>query len=159
MLIISNIQKTIISMKKIFTISSVLIVAALLFAGCTKRGNYGNDEDYWLSKESGVVVYSDDYCPYYVIETRNGYTVVESVGTYAPYEDGVIYGDLSRKGLMDLYNRSKGTIIRGDVVDYWLTYDEAQYMIDNLCYTGYKSNSTDGTVKKKIIKKTTAVNN
>ena len=140
-------------MKKIFTISSLLIVAALLFAGCTKRGYGGNEEDYWLSRESGVVVYSDDYCPYYVVETRNGYTVIESIGTYAPYEDAVVYGDLSRKGLMDLYNRSRGTIIRGDVVDYWLTYDEAQYMIDNLCYTGYKS--ADGTATKKVIKKTT----
>jgi len=54
---------------------------------------------------------------------------------------------------MDLYNRSRGTIIRGDVVDYWLSYDEAQYMIDNLCNTGYKS--ADGTAKKKVIKKTT----
>jgi hypothetical protein len=147
-------------MKKIFTISSVLLVAALIFAGCTKRGGgYHNEEDYWLSKESGVVVYSDDYCPYYVIETRNGYTVVEAVGTYAPYEDAVIYGDLSRAGLMDLYNRSRGNIIRGDVVDYWLSYDEAQYMIDNLCYTGYKSNSTDSAAKKKVIKKTASAPN
>ncbi|MEO5563977.1 MAG: hypothetical protein ABIR18_11095 [Chitinophagaceae bacterium] len=140
-------------MKKIVTISSVLILTIALLAGCSRRGsNYNDGEDYWLSKESGIVVYSDDYCPYYVIETRSGYTVVESLNGYAPYEDHVIYGDLSRAGTMDLYDRSRGTIIRGDVVDYWLTYSEAQYMIDNLCYTGYKSSGTDSTAKK-VIKK------
>lgn len=140
-------------MKRIFTISSILILAVALFAGCSRRDSgYYSDEDYWLSKESGVVAYSDDYCPYYVIETRNGYTVVESLSGYAPYEESVIYGDLSRQGVSDLYNRSRGTIIRGDIVDYWLSYEEAQYMIDNLCYTGYKSNGSD-TATKKVIRK------
>jgi hypothetical protein len=138
-------------MKKIFTISSVLILAVALLAGCTRRGGgYSNDEDYWLSRESGVVVYSDVYCPYYVVETRNGYTVIESLTGYTPYEGNVIYGDLSRRGYMDLYDRSTGSIIRGDVVEYWLNYYEAQNMIDNFCSYGYKSNGSDSTSKKVI---------
>jgi len=122
-------------MKKFFTIPSFLILSAILLAGCSKRGSdYSYGEDYWLSKERGEVVYSDTYCPYYVVETYNGYTIVKSSGGFTPYEGSVIYGDLSRRGYMDIYNRSDGTIIRGEVTDYWLTYGEAQYLVDNLCY-------------------------
>jgi hypothetical protein len=120
-------------MKKIFTISSFLILSVVLLAGCTRRG-YSNDEDYWLSKERGVVVYSDNYCPYYVVETGNGYTIIESGGGSKPYENDVIYGDLSRPGYINIYNRSTGIVISGSVVNYWLTYSDAQYAIDNLCY-------------------------
>lgn len=135
-------------MKKIFTISSFLILSAVILAGCTKRGGgYSHsDEDYWLSRERGQVVYSDTYCPYYVIETYYGYTIVEALSGALPYEGDIIYGNLSRTGLADLYNRSAGRVIRGDIVDYWLTYNEAQYMIDNLCYYGAKNSGE----KKKI---------
>jgi hypothetical protein len=140
-------------MKKIFTVSIVSILAVVLLAACSKRGgNYYRDEDYWLSRESGVVVYSDAYCPYYVVETRLGYTVIESLNGYTPYEGNVVYGDLSRTGLADFYDRSSGNIIRGDVVDYWLNYYDAQYLVDNLCYNGYKGTGTDSSARKKIIK-------
>ena len=122
-------------MKKFFTISSVLILSVLLLAGCSKRSSdYGYDENYWLSRERGEVVYRDSYCPYYVVQTYNGYTIIKSSDSYIPYEGSIVYGDLSRRGYMDLYNRSDGTIIRGEVTDYWLTYSEAQYLVDNLCY-------------------------
>jgi len=121
-------------MKKLFTIASFLILTAVVLAGCSKRDYYHNDDDYWLSKESGEVIYSDSFCPYYIVETYNGYTVIRSTSGFTPYEGSIIYGDLSRLGYRDLYNHSDGTIIRGEVTDYWLTYGEAQYLIDNLCY-------------------------
>ncbi len=122
-------------MKKIFTISAILILSVAVLAGCSKRGyDNGSDEDYWLTKERGEVVYSDSYCPYYVVETYNGYTIVRSSSGFTPYEGSVVYGDFSRRGYRDMYNRSDGTIIRGEVTDYWLTYGDAQYLIDNLCY-------------------------
>lgn len=122
-------------MKKIFTISTILILSVAVLAGCSKRGyDYGSDEDYWLTKERGEVVYSDSYCPYYVVETYNGYTIVRSSSGFTPYEGSVVYGDFSRRGYRDFYNRSDGTIIRGEVTDYWLTYGDAQYLVDNLCY-------------------------
>lgn len=143
-------------MKKIFTVSSLLILSVVFLAACTRRGgNYGDDEDYWLSRERGIVVYSDDYCPYYVVETYYGYTVIEAMSGYSPYEGDIIYGDLSRIGYMELYNRSAGTITRGDVVDYWLTYGEAQFLIDDLCYYGKSSDKkikAAGTVKEQKTK-------
>ncbi len=134
-------------MKKIFTLSAITLLSAILLVGCSKRGyDYGYSEDYWLSRESGVVVYSDGYCPYYVIETYNGYTIVDAGnGAYSPYEGDIIYGDLSRRGYRDFYNRSTRSLISGRVTDYWLSYGEAQYLIDNLCYTYGK-----GVEKKKI---------
>jgi hypothetical protein len=120
-------------MKRIFTITSLLILTVVLLSACTKS-DYYYDEDYWLSRERGVVVYSDSYCPYYVVETRNGYTIINSQSGTTPYEGTTIYGDLSRIGSMDLYNYSDGTIIRGRVTDYWLSYNEAQNEIDYLCY-------------------------
>ncbi|MGK2864784.1 MAG: hypothetical protein ACSLE0_22830 [Chitinophagaceae bacterium] len=122
-------------MKKIFTISAILILGIFFLAGCSKSGtDYGYDENYWLSKERGEVVYSDSYCPFFVVQTYSGYTIVKASGGFTPYEGSTIYGDLSRRGYRDLYNRSDGTIIRGEITDYWLSYGEAQYLIDNLCY-------------------------
>ena len=139
-------------MKKIFTITSLLVLMAVAFAGCTKRSyNNGYDEtDYWLRKESGVVVYSDNYCPYIVIETNNGYTIVRSTG-YQPYEGDEIYGDLSRRGMMDLYNYTDNSITRGEVTDYWLSYGDAQYIIDNLCYT-YGKNGEKKVIRTNVPK-------
>ena len=119
-------------MKKIFTISSFLVLFTVLLAGCTRR-DYYNDEDYWLSKERGVVVYSDSYCPYYVVETGSGYTIIQSNSSNKPYENDVVYGDLSRTGYMNIYNRSTGTVVSGTVTDYWLNYGDAQYVIDHAC--------------------------
>jgi hypothetical protein len=139
-------------MKKIFTLSSLAVLLAVVIASCTRssRGDYGYDEDYYLSKERGVVVFSDSYCPYYVVETEFGYTVIESVSGYTPYEGSIIYGDLSGIGLRDLYNYSSRTVTRGDVIDYWLSYYDAQYLIDNMCYADYKG-------QKKQITKTNGV--
>lgn len=135
-------------MKKIFTIASLLMLSVFLITGCSKRGyNYQDDTDYWMSKESGIVVYSDGACPFYVVETNNGYTVVRSVGGYMPYEGDEIFGDLSRLGVRELYNYQDNSIIRGEVVDYWLSYAEAQFAVDDLCYTYSK------TGEKKEIKK------
>lgn len=143
-------------MKKFFTISSFLVLSVIFLAGCTKRGVIYHDDDnynYWLSKENGVVVYSDGYCPYYVVETYNGYTIIRATGVYTPYEGDEIYGDLSRKGYMDLYNYSDDAIIRGEVVDYWFSYEEAQYVIDNTCYSYNKTSSPKKTITKGLLKK------
>src|SRR5687767_6077519 len=115
-------------MKRIFTIPVLLILSIVVLAGCSKR-DHTYDEDYWLSRERGEVVYSDSYCPYYVVETYNGYTIIRSTSGFTPYEGSVMYGEFSRRGYRDMYNRTDGTIIRGEVTDYWLTYGEAQYLI------------------------------
>lgn len=122
-------------MKRIFTITALLLFTSVVFTACSKGGyDYVNDEDYWLRQERGEVVYSDSYCPYYVVETYYGYTIIRSSSGFTPFEGSVVYGDFSRRGYRDFYNRTDGIVTRGEVTDYWLTYGEAQYLIDNLCY-------------------------
>lgn len=133
-------------MKKTFTLAGLLITFMVLLASCTRSGyNNGSELDYWLSRENGYVVYSDTYCPYLVIETNYGYTILRHTGGPIPYEGDEVFGDLSRRGYREFYNYSDNSFIRGEVTDYWLTYSQAQYMIDNLCYTYGK-----GVEKKQI---------
>ena len=120
-------------MKKLFTLSAIALVAAFLFIGCTKERFPINDESYWLTKERGEVVYSDSYCNYYIVQTYSGYTVVRSYGGYKPFEGSILYGDFSYTGTGDIYNRSSGVVFTGYVVDYWLSYFEAQDELDYYC--------------------------
>jgi hypothetical protein len=135
-------------MKKIFTISSIVLLSALFLAGCYKQ-DVGYDESYWLSRERGEVVYSDSYCNYYVVETAAGYTIIRSYGGYKPFEGDIVYGDFSYNGTQDIYNRSDGFVFTGTVVDYWLTYFEAQDAIDYYCPLPAGRQSTSDFRKKK----------
>ena len=125
-------------MKRIFTLSALTLFTAVILASCS-RGGYnsgGFDESYWLAKERGEVVYSDSYCSYFVVETSFGYTVVQSYGSYKPYEGSIVYGNFSSRGTRDMYNRSTGIVFTGSVTDYWLTYSEAQDALDYYCPLG-----------------------
>src|SRR5262249_18995218 len=106
---------------------------AVLFSSCMKQDVLVIDENYWMSKERGVVVFSSSNCPYYVVQTNNGYDVLRSIN-YRPLEGDVIYGDLSYYGTRDFYDRTDGTLITSEVKDYWLTYNGAQDAINYYCY-------------------------
>ena len=121
-------------MKKIFTFSAITILMTLLFTGCIKE-NIGYNENYWLTKEKGEVVYSDN-CQYYVIQTAHGYAILKATGSYKPYERAVVYGNFSNYGLRDFYNRSTGRIFTAEVKEYWLSYYEAQQAIYYYCPSG-----------------------
>ena len=120
-------------MKKIFTISVMTGMIFIFAGGCIKEG-VGVNENYWFSKEKGEVVFTDTYCSYYVVETNYGYTVIRSSGNYhPPYEGSIIYGDFGRNGTREFYNRSSDIIISGTVVDYDLSYTDAQYAVAYYC--------------------------
>ena len=125
-------------MKKIFTLSALTLLTAVLLASCSRSGynNGGFDESYWLAKERGEVVYSDSYCNYFVVETSFGYTVVQAYGSYKPYEGSIVYGNFSSRGTRDMYNYSTQIVFTGSVTDYWLTYTEAQDALDYYCPLG-----------------------
>ncbi len=121
------------AMKRFFTLSIIAAVVAVLLTACV-QDRQEIDENYWLTKERGVVVYSGSSCPYYVVETGNGYTVLKAWGNNKPYEGAVLYGDFSRYGVNDFYNRSNGLILTAEVKDYWLSYFDAQLALEYYCY-------------------------
>ena len=119
-------------MKKIFTLSAITVFLTVLFSGCVKD-NAGFNENYWLSKERGEVVYSSSSCSYYIVQTANGYTIVQSLDS-KPYVGDILYGDFSYYGAKDMYDRTGGIIITGNVKEYWLSYSGAQDAINYYCY-------------------------
>jgi hypothetical protein len=121
-------------MKKIFTLSIVSIIAVLLFTGCSKRNYIDFDERYWLSQERGNVVYSSPDCSYYIVDTYNGYAVVQSWNGFLPFEGTILYGNFSNAGTRDFYDYDSGNLVSGSVKDYWLTYSAAQQALGYYCY-------------------------
>lgn len=121
-------------MKKIFTLSASFFLAIVLLSSCVKEQVVvTSNENYWLSKEEGHVVYSDAYCNYYVVETYYGYTIVRAYGGSKPYEGEIVYGNFSSRGTRDMYNYSGRFVFTGTVTDYWLSYNEAMDALDYYC--------------------------
>lgn len=119
-------------MKRVVLFTAPLL---MLLASCTK-GNLDLppvDESVWLQQERGVVVFADFSCPFYVVETRRGFTLMRTWGGPTPFEGSIMYGDFSRWGVRDFYNRSERRIVRADVRDYWLGYWQALDAIDWNC--------------------------
>ncbi len=114
----------------------ILLPALLILASCRRTDYYPGDPDdlsYWLSKERGMVNYSDGYCNYIAIETYGGFSVLRVTSGYLPYQGDVVHGDLSRYGLRSFYNRTGNDFFQADVRDYWLTYYDAISEINWLC--------------------------
>lgn len=121
-------------MKKIFTLSASFFLSIILLSSCVKdRVVVANDENYWLNKEEGEVVYSDPYCSYYVVETYYGYNILRSYAGAQPYQSDIVYGNFSKLGTRDMYNYSGRFVFTGTVTDYWLTYNETLDALDYYC--------------------------
>ena len=121
-------------MKKIFTLSATFLLAVVFLSSCVKdRVVVQNDENYWLTKEQGEVVYVDASCNYWVVETYNGYNVVYSNPGSQPYEGEIVYGNFSSVGTRDMYNYTGRFVFTASVTDYWLTYNQALDVLDYYC--------------------------
>ena len=122
-------------MKKIFTYSMMAALVAVLFTSCVKERVY-DDHSYWLSQERGDIVYSNNFCGFYVVETNYGYTIIQNLDGLRSYEADVMYGQFAGYGTRDFYNYIAGVVTRGNVVEYDLTYYEALDAIDYYCPVG-----------------------
>ena len=120
-------------MKKIFTCSIAAVLVALLFTSCAKERVIYDDNSYWLSQESGEVIYSSNYCGIYVIETNYGYTIIQNFDGFRTYEGDVLYGNFGGSGMRDFYNYTADVVTRGNVMEYDLTYYEAMDALDYYC--------------------------
>jgi hypothetical protein len=114
----------------------VAIMSILFFSSCRKGDIIAPvpiDENYWLQKDRGVVVYTDFSCDYYIVETRAGYSVLKTTGGFVPYNGDVLYGDLNRWSYGEIYNRSTGRLIRAKVIEYWLSWFGARDIVVYQC--------------------------
>ena len=121
-------------MKSIFTFCASFCLAILVLSSCSKADVIAtNNESYWLNQEEGEVVYSDPSCNYWVVETYDGYTVIQSRYANKPYEGDLIYGNLSNRGTRDLYNFQGKFVFTGTTIEYWLSYSQALDVLDYYC--------------------------
>lgn len=121
-------------MKKIILF---LIVSSLFLVSCTKQVARPIDVDVneWMqTHERGTVVYTDGFTGNYIVETSRGYSVIESWGGAMPYDFDNVYAYFSSRGVKDIYNRSGNYFTQGRVVDSWLSWSEAMYLLDQLSY-------------------------
>jgi hypothetical protein len=119
-------------MKKIFTYSIVAALVAILFTSCVKDRIY-EDNSYWLSQERGDVVYSNNSCGYYAVETNYGYTIIQNLDGLRTYEGDVLYGNFGGIGTRDFYNHTANVVTRGTVMEYDLSYNQALDALDYYC--------------------------
>jgi hypothetical protein len=145
-------------MKKIFTWSIIAVLAAVLFTSCTKERVNTVDTSFWLLQERGDVVYSNNSCGYYVVETNYGYTIIHNLDGLRTYDGDIMYGDFGGYGSRNFYNYTADIITRGTVVEYDLSYSSAQNAIDYYCPYGKATGSSirESTNAKSKISRTTA---
>jgi hypothetical protein len=132
------------------------VLAAVIFSSCTKERVY-DDNSYWLSQEQGNVVYSNNNCGYYVVETNYGYTVIRNLDGLRTYDGDVMYGKFGNYGSRDFYNYTANVITRGTVVEYDLSYNAAQDVIDYYCPFGLTIRESSNA-KSKIPRSTVPAN-
>ena len=146
-------------MKKIFTYSIAAALVAILFTSCRKDKIY-DDNSYWLSQEAGDVVYSNNFCGYYVVETNYGYTIIQNLDGLRTYDGDLLYGNFGGIGTRDFYNHTANVVTRGSVMEYDLSYYEALDALDYYCPVAGRNGfrmKQPVTPESKIIRTTTLV--
>ena len=123
-------------MKKLYILPALIV---MLFTACTKRDYVPvqtDPVDWMRSHDEGIVTYVDYNTGNYIIETYEGYTVVESWGN-SPRENDRVYAYFSSRGVQTIYIRSGNYFTEGRIVESWLSLSDAFYVLDELGYGGY----------------------
>lgn len=147
-------------MKKMFTYSIAAVLVAILFTSCVKDRVVYDNRPSWLSQERGDVVFSNNACRLYVVETKYGYTIIQNLDGLRTYKGEVMYGNFGGNGTRDFFNYTANIVTRGNVVEYDLTYNEALDAIDYYCPLGNTSGlkmKQSATSQSKISRTTTPV--
>lgn len=114
-----------------FALAAFLFV----FASCSKRDYYPVEDEagQWMrTHDRGVVALVDDYTGNYIVETTQGFAVVELWGGIEPREYDEEYAYFSRTGVQTVYNYQGDYFTKSRVVDYWLSWSDALYVLDEL---------------------------
>lgn len=77
------------------------------------------------SAAKGVVVYYKTGCSHYIVQTNQGYALLEWFGGNDPSEGDILIGDYEAYGMKDIYNTTADSETKVWVEDYMLTKDHA----------------------------------
>ena len=124
-------------MKRLYFLIPVLMI---VFASCYKRDyypDYHNDTDWMRTHDHGVVAYVDYPTGNYIVDMHNGFAVVEYYGGATAERYDEVYAYFDNFGLQTVFNYSIGRYTQARVVDSWLTWSDAMYLLDQLSYGGY----------------------
>jgi hypothetical protein len=132
----SNLYKAT-TMKKLYIL---LPIFALMLAACSKRDYIPaqvNPRDWMRTHEHGVVAYVDYTTGNYIVETQSGFSVIEPWENLTPVEYDHEFANFSSRGIQTIYNQQGNYFTEGRVIDSWLSWDEALFILDDLRYNRY----------------------
>jgi hypothetical protein len=120
-------------MKKIAVF--LLAASGLLMASCTKTDvvpeNY--DPEQWMqTHQRAEVAYTDYFSGNYIVQTSQGFAVIENWSGYTPRDFDVLYAHFQFSGIQTIYNRSGNYFTKGRIVANWLTWGEAWNILDQI---------------------------
>jgi hypothetical protein len=119
-------------MKKLYLI---LLITGVVLAGCSKRDYIPADPDpeYWMrTHDKATVAYVDYTTGNYIVDTYSGYSVVESWSGVIPREYDREYANFNNRGIQTVYNRTGNYFTEVRVIESWLTWSEAMYILDEI---------------------------
>lgn len=113
----------------------LLVTASLLVVGCSKAdlpAQQIDPEQFMQTNQQAQVSYTDFFAGNYIIQTNNGYAVIEGWGGRIPRDFDIIYGNFRFSGVTTIYNRPGNYFTRGRVIANWLTWSEAWYILTQM---------------------------
>ena len=118
----------------------ILTTSMLLFTSCSKRDYVTENLDgyeFMRYRDKGIVAYVDYFTGNYIVDTYQGFSVIESWSGVTPRAYDDLYGYFSHRGLQTIYSRPGDYFTQGRVVDSWLSWGDAMYVLEELSYGGY----------------------
>lgn len=121
-------------MKKLYLL---LAFAMVTLASCTKEVAVPVEGDayQWMrTHDKGTVAYVDYSSGNYIVQSYGSYSVVESWGSITPREYDIEYAYFGNRGMQSTYNYTGDYFTRINVVDTYLSWSQALYVLDHLAY-------------------------
>ncbi|MBO9573827.1 MAG: hypothetical protein J7497_16695, partial [Chitinophagaceae bacterium] len=112
-------------------------LSVILFTACSKSDYItppNNEYDWMRTHDKGTVAYVDYVTGNHIVETYGGFSVIESWGSYIPREYDEVYAYFSSRGIQTIYNWTGNYYTKGRVVESWLSWSDALYVLDRISY-------------------------
>lgn len=119
-------------MKRLYIFAALSVI---LLSACSKKDYYEVDEYEWMrTHEEGTVAYVDTYTGNYIVETFDGFSVIESRDGSIPQKFDRAYAHFSSRGLQTIYNYHGNYFSTARIVETWLSWSDALYVLDRISY-------------------------